>query len=326
MTDMDKWLTSSKPGLQIDQPGLLTTLQDWGRLGQLAQGITRGGPIDERAFLWGNKLLSNKPTAAQLEITLGDLTATALNAGFWVVCGAPVVVTKNHQPQPTWQVFPVAKGDTVTIAAPPRGLRSYLAVAGGIRAKQVLGSVATVMRDGLGGLQGDGQPLKRGDTLSVGEFAPQQVIAHRRPKHVLIPRISATSILELGVIPIAQHEQFSDTEIAKFFEQTFAVTAKQDRMGVRLHTEQPLNWSHGEIISEPLPIGAIQVPPDGQPIIMLNDCQTLGGYPKIGVLSWSARMALAQATAGTQIRFVRTELSDAQEEVKQAYRFFNLSV
>lgn len=326
MTDVDKWLTSSKPGLQIDQPGLLTTLQDWGRIGQLAQGITRGGPIDERAFLWGNKLLGNKPTAAQLEVTLGDLTVTALNAGFWVVCGAPVGVTKNDQPQPIWQVFPVAQGDTVTIVAPPRGLRSYLAVAGGIRAKPVLDSVATVMRDGLGGLGGDGQPLKRGDILNVGEFEQHQVIPHRRPKHLFIPRISATSTLELGVIAVAQQPQFDAPEVTRFFEQPFEVTPKQDRMGVRLNTNQPLNWSHGEIISEPLPIGAIQIPPDGQPIIMLNDCQTLGGYPKIGVLSWSARMALAQAKAGTQVRFVRVELSQAQEELKQAFRFFNLSV
>lgn len=101
------------PALRVEQPGLLTTLQDWGRFGYLSQGITRGGPIDERAFLWANKLLGNKATAAQLEITLGGLNVTALSASYWVVCGAPVQLSKNQQPIPTWQVFPVQAGDTV---------------------------------------------------------------------------------------------------------------------------------------------------------------------------------------------------------------------
>lgn len=312
--------------LRIEQPGLLTTLQDWGRIGHLSQGITRGGPIDERAFLWANKLLGNKATAAQLEVTLGGLSVTALSDSFWVVCGAPVQLTKNQRPLPTWEVFSVQAGDTVRIDAPERGLRSYLAVAGGFVATPSYGSVATVVRDGLGGLHGDGAPLRGGDELSAGEYNASGVVPYRRPQHHLVPRISSTSELRLPVIAAAQYERFEARARQQLVQQAMQVTAKQDRMGVRLHAPQPISWAQPQIISEPLPLGTIQIPPDGQPIVMLNDCQTLGGYPKIGVVSWSGRMALAQATAGTLLRFEITSLAQAQAEIKQAYRFFNLAL
>jgi len=312
--------------LRIEQPGLLTTLQDWGRFGHLSQGITRGGPIDERAFLWANKLLGNKATAAQLEVTLGGLSVTALSHSFWVVCGAPVQLTKNQQPIPTWEVFSVQAGDTVRIDAPERGLRSYLAVAGGFMATPSFGSVATVMRDGLGGLHGDGLPVRGGDELNAGAYNASGVVPYRRPQHQFVPRISSTPELCLPIIATAQYEQFEAQARQLLVQQTMQVTAKQDRMGVRLQASEPILWAQPQIISEPLPLGTIQIPPDGQPIIMLNDCQTLGGYPKIGVVSWSGRMALAQATAGTSLRFQLISLAQAQAEVKQAYRFFNLTL
>ncbi|GAB3293786.1 5-oxoprolinase subunit C family protein [Pseudidiomarina andamanensis] len=317
---------TSYPALRIDQPGLLTTLQDWGRFGHLSQGITRGGPIDERAFLWANKLLGNTATAAQLEVTLGGLSVTALKTSYWVVCGAPVTVTKSQQPIPTWEVFRVNAGERVRIDAPERGLRSYLAVAGGFTARPVFGSIATVTRDGLGGLHGDGKPLQSGDELHAGSFESAQVVPFRRPQHDLIPRVSSTTELRIPMIPMAQYAQFEQHAQQSLVQQNMQVTAKQDRMGIRLQANQPIAWTQPQIISEPLPLGAIQIPPDGQPIVMLNDCQTLGGYPKIGVVSWSGRMALAQATAGTALRFEITTLEQAQAEVKQAYRFFNLNL
>lgn len=317
---------TSHPALRIEQPGLLTTLQDWGRFGHLSQGVTRGGPIDERAFLWANKLLGNAATAAQLEVTLGGLRVTALTTSYWVVCGAPVNLTKNQQPIPTWEVFQVDAGDHVRIDAPERGLRSYLAVAGGFVATPTHGSVATVMRDGLGGLHGDGKSLQCGDELHAGTFDSRQVVPYRRPQHDLIPRISSTIELRIPIIPMAQYGQFEQQAQQRLVQQTMLVTATQDRMGVRLQADQPIAWTQPQIISEPLPLGAIQIPPDGQPIVMLNDCQTLGGYPKIGVVSWSGRMAVAQATAGTALRFEITSLEQAQTEIKQAYRFFNLNL
>ncbi|WP_404407502.1 biotin-dependent carboxyltransferase family protein [Pseudidiomarina marina] len=318
--------TKSYPALRIEQPGLLTTLQDWGRFGHLSQGITRGGPIDERAFLWANKLLGNAASAAQLEVTLGGLSVTALSTSYWVVCGAPVKLTKNQQPIATWEVFRVNAGDQVRIDAPERGLRSYLAVAGGFFATPTFGSVATVMRDGLGGLRGDGKPLQSGDELDAGYYELTQPVPYRRPQHDLIPRISSTTELRIPIVPMAQYAQFELQAQQSLVKQSLQVTAKQDRMGVRLQGNQPIAWTRPQIISEPLPLGAIQIPPDGQPIVMLNDCQTLGGYPKIGVVSWSGRMALAQATAGTALRFEITSLEQAQAEIKQAYRFFNLNL
>lgn len=314
--------SNQQPMLTIQQPGLLATVQDRGRFGYAAQGVSRGGAVDERALLWANKLLGNHANAAAIEVTLGGFKALVHTAGFAVVCGAPVTVRLNGVIQPTWQVFTVAAGDQLEIAPAARGLRSYLAVAGGFDVALTMGSVATVMRDGLGGLHGDGTPLQANDTLYVGQQQIYPPVINRRPKHELIPRISAQSILQLGMVPLAQFDEFAQQEQQRLLEQTYTVTARQDRMGVRLSGEQPLSWTKAQIISQPLPVGTIQIPPDGQPIIMLNDAQTLGGYPKIGVLTWSARMALAQATANTQIRFVKVTMAEAQAELRCAEVFF----
>lgn len=308
--------------LKIVQPGLLATVQDRGRFGHSAQGVSRGGALDERAFLWANKLLGNTPNAPAIEVTLGGFKATVLTPGFAVACGAPASVSRNGQPQPNWQVFATAAGDEIDILAPARGLRCYLAVAGGFDVPLTLDSAATVVRDGLGGLRGDGTPLQAGDELAKGCAAMYPAVVNRRPKHELIPRISAHSELQLAMVPVAQFGQFSADEQQRLFHQIYTVTAQQDRMGVRLQGEEGIYWPHQQIISEPLPVGAIQIPPDGQPIVMLNDAQSLGGYPKVGVLSWSARMALAQASAATKVRFVPLELSQAQDELRAAELFF----
>ena len=308
--------------LRIEQSGFLTTLQDWGRFGQLAHGVTRGGPIDERAFLWGNKLLGNHAEAAQLEITLGGAEFTALADGYWVVCGSASAVEHNAKTQPCWQVFKVVAGDHIRVHAPRHGLRSYLAVAGGLAGAKVYGSVATVIRDGLGGLQGNGLPLQAGDEINYSGASYPLPVAHRRPRPQYLTNYQETKALSLGVVLIGQYREFSASDRQAFFNQSFQVTAQQDRMGVRLQSAAPLNYQQAAMISEPLPIGAIQIPPDGQPIIMLNDCQTLGGYPKIGVLTWSARCQLGQARAGTEVHFEQQSLAAAQDELAEAYHFF----
>lgn len=314
--------STQQPILTIVQPGLLATVQDRGRFGHAAQGVSRGGAVDERALLWANKLLGNHANAAAIEVTLGGFKALVKSPSFAVVCGAPVTVRLNGVAQPTWQVFAIATGDQLEITPAVRGLRSYLAVAGGFDVPLVMGSVATVMRDGLGGLHGDGTPLQANDNVYVGQQQIYPPVLNRRPKHELVPRISTQTILQLGMVPLAHFDEFARQEQQRLVEQIYTVTARQDRMGVRLSGEQPLSWTKAQIISQPLPVGTIQIPPDGQPIIMLNDAQTLGGYPKIGVLTWSARMALAQATANTQVRLVPVTMAAAQAELRDAEVFF----
>lgn len=307
--------------LRIDQPGLLATLQDYGRYGQLAQGITHGGPMDERAFLWANRLLGNGFNAGQIEITLGQFKAQFLRDTLFVVTGAEFPLQLNGHAVKIWRVLQARAGDTLTVGVNDRGLRCYLAVAGGFAAKPVHDSIATVVRDGLGGLRQDGTPLQTGDTLSA--YAPRnKTLESRRPSSRL--NLSVPQQPLLSVVPAAQWAKFSRKAREQFVSQSYEVTAQQDRMGVRLKGLHPLAEIPQSMISEPLPLGSIQVPADGQPIAMMNDHQTLGGYPKIGVLTWTARCMLAQLPTGRKVQFRWQELDEAQRELRQVYRFFNI--
>lgn len=309
------------PVLRIQQPGLLATLQDYGRFGQMAQGITQGGPMDERAFLWANRLLGNSFNAAQIEVTLGQFKAQFCRDCLFAVTGAEFPLQLNGRPVKTWRVLQARAGETLTIGVNERGLRCYLAVAGGFAAKTVYGSVATVTRDGLGGLRQDGTPLLQGDEL--GARTPQQkTLESRRPSSKLNLTLPQQPLL--SVVPTAQWQKFSRDAREQLVQQRYEVTPQQDRMGVRLKGEQGLSDIPQSMISEPLPLGSIQVPADGQPIVMMNDHQTLGGYPKIGVLTWTARSVLAQLPAGRKVQFRWLELDEAQRELRQVYRFFNI--
>ncbi|MFC0445082.1 biotin-dependent carboxyltransferase family protein [Pseudidiomarina halophila] len=307
--------------LKIQQPGLLATLQDLGRFGYQAQGITEGGPMDERAFLWGNRLLGNSYNAAQIEITLGQFKATFTRATLFVVTGAEFPLMLNGKGIKSWRVTQAQAGDTLAIGTNESGLRCYLAVSGGFAAKPVFGSVATVVRDELGGLHQQGQPLRSGDVLNAGNGGGQ-TLESRRPSSSVVTAVPARPVLPL--IPAAQVQLFSKAARELLVKQTYRVTEKQDRMGVRLQGQQPLPDVPASMISEPLPIGSVQVPADGQPIVMMNDHQTLGGYPKIGVLSWTARSILAQLPAGRKFQFRWLELAEAQRELRQVWRFFNI--
>lgn len=310
-------------GLRVIEPGMLALVQDFGRFGWLAQGYSRGGPVDEHAFLWANRLLGNHFNAAQIEITLGGFSATAQVAMKVAVTGADVPVSINDNPVPNWQVVVLNKGDKLSLGYARSGLRAYLAVAGGWQVKAVKGSCATVRREQIGGLTGKGQALVGGDILTPApDNNPSQAVTGQRVKPDFIPDYSSKLVLD--VMPAAQFQQFSASAREVFFSETYQVTDKADRMGVRIQGPE-VPWQGAGLVSEPLPIGAIQVPTDGQPIIMLNDRQTLGGYPKLGVLGWSAKNRLAQATPGSKIQFKEAEAKPLQEQLKQVYRFFSVA-
>lgn len=152
-------------GLQVNEPGMLALVQDFGRFGWLAQGYSRGGPVDEHAFLWANKLLGNHFNAAQIEITLGGFSASIESAMQVAITGADVPLSVNGTTVASWQVLSLQAGDTLTIGYARSGLRAYLAVAGGWQVAPVKGSCATVRREQIGGLNGQGQALAAGDAL-----------------------------------------------------------------------------------------------------------------------------------------------------------------
>lgn len=299
--------------LTIQKPGPLSTLQDAGRFGVRRLGVTQGGPVDLHAWAWANWLLGNPWGSPALEITLGGLTLIAEQPCTLALCGADMQAQRNEQPLPNWQAFGLNAGDTLTLNMAHLGVRAYLAVVGGFIAEKVLGSTACVVRDGLGGHLGDGSPLTAGDRLS---FAPTtRPTSNRHLPAGAIPDYGAEP--RLALIPGAQFRFFDDHSLIDAFQQPWRVDPRSDRMGIRLQGSV-LHCNMDSMISEGLALGAVQVPPDGHPIVLLNDRQTIGGYPHLGTLTPLACARLAQCRPGQPLWLTTTTASEA----RQQYRTF----
>ena len=301
--------------LTITRPGPLSTLQDAGRFGVRHLGITQGGPADVQAWAWANWLLANHWGSPALEITLGGLSLTAEQHCRLALCGADMQAHRNGEPLANGQAFTLAAGDILTLGMARSGVRAYLAVVGGFIAQPILGSTACVMRDQLGGHLGDGSKLAAGDTLVFSPALSEKNIPDRHlPAHAL-PDYGAEPTLAL--IPGAQCRFFDDHSLINAFSQPWRVDPRSDRMGIRLQGPM-LHCNIDNLISEGLALGAVQVPPDGQPIVLLNDRQTIGGYPRLGTLTPLACARLAQCQPGQSLSLTTTTAAQAQAE----YRHF----
>lgn len=299
--------------LTVITPGPLSTLQDAGRFGVRHLGISQGGPADVNAWAWANWLLGNAWGSPALEITLGGLSLVAEQACTLALCGADLQAVRNGQPQPNGRVFTLAAGDQLTLGMARSGVRSYLAVAGGFLAEPVLGSTACVTRDKLGGHKGDGSKLAAGDTLAFSRSALAHTTQQRRlPAHAL-PDYQAEPVLAL--IPGAQFRWFDDSSLIAAFNQPWRLDPRSDRMGIRLQGPM-LHCNMGSLVSEGLTLGAVQVPPNGQPIVLLNDRQTIGGYPRLGTLTPLACARLAQCQPQQLLRLCTCTATQAQEQYR----------
>lgn len=294
--------------LLVERSGALATLQDGGRFGVRHLGATQGGALDWIAQGWANWLLGNSPSAATVEITLGNFVVLA-EADVWLaLCGADLGASLDGESLLPGRGFLLRAGQRLTFRQPVRGARAYLAAPGGFAAPRVLGSCASVRREGLGGLHGDGVPLQAGNrlhpngsaTLAAERCLPDQYRLQKTATTVLLPVV-------LG----AQSAEFSGRSLFDAFNSEWQVDARADRMGVRLLGPK-LQGADRSMISEGIPLGAIQVPPDGQPIVLLNDRQTIGGYPRLGALTPEAVARLAQCLPGEQVRMVPIGLEAAQ--------------
>lgn len=291
---------------EVIDPGPLTLIQDAGRVGYQHLGVGTGGPMDEHAFDWANWLLGNARGAAALEITYGMVTLEAKADMSVALTGADLGASLNGRPLQPWQTHGLRCGDRLAFAAPVSGLRAYIALPGGIKAPPRLGSVATVTREKLGGPDGNGRRLQKGDRLEPCADGPA---AQRTFPHWA--RLDYADPLRLGVIPGYQYERFSAVERMKFFSGTYQVSTNIDRMGYRLQGE-PINSGSSGIISEGIALGAVQIPADGQPIILLRDRQTIGGYPKIGCVFSLDLARLAQRKSGDRVEFTLLDLAEAE--------------
>ncbi|WP_165669681.1 biotin-dependent carboxyltransferase family protein [Metapseudomonas otitidis] len=296
--------------LLIERCGALATLQDSGRFGVRHLGVTQGGSADWYSHYWANWLLGNELAAPVIEIVLGNFALLAQQDGCLALAGADLGASLDGEPLMPWRSFCIAKGQRLRFAQPRQGVRAYLAASGGFAVETVLGSCATVAREGLGGLRGDGRPLSPGDTLHW-RAAPA---CRRSMPSVRIPSLDGTP--RLDVVLGAQIGDFSGQSLFDAFNHEWQVDARADRMGVRL-TGPALVGAHQAMVSEGVPLGAIQVPSDGQPIILLNDRQTIGGYPRLGALTPLAVARLAQCLPGSQVRLRPIALYEAQGQQRQ---------
>lgn len=291
---------------EVVEAGMLALIQDAGRYGYQHMGITTGGPMDEFAFLWANRLLNNDLNAPQVEITFGRFRLLAHQDTCIAITGGDLAARINDKAIGPWRTYRFHKGDRLEFSAPVSGFRAYLAVSGGFKAPMTLGSCATVPREGLGGLDGKGAKLARGDRLEFGTkplfieaFVPEPEIPDYR------------SHLHLGLIPGDQYGSFAAVQRMTFLSREYEISQSIDRMGYRLKGD-PIRSDLDAMVSEGVAYGAIQVPKDGQPIVLMKDRQTIGGYPKIGCLSALDAGLLAQRGPGAPVSFYLSDVAEAE--------------
>ena len=315
-------------GLEVVNPGFLSLIQDLGRHGSAYLGLSPGGPIDLHAFCWGNKLLGNSANAAAIEITLGQDSFKATKDTLLALTGAEMQATVDDQPQPNWHTFVLKKGQVLSLGIAHSGLRAYVSVAGGIKVPLVFNSAATVCRNQLGGLAeannefGLGNKLRQADQLPVNDLAltGSPLIHHGVPVRY-VPTYPAE--ITICLIESYQCDAFNDQQKALFYQSQYQVTPHSDRMGIRLAGPSISSELSG-IVSEGIALGSVQIPPDGQPIILLNDRQTLGGYPKLGCIARRDLSKIAQARPGTIVRFQPANLQQQTKKWCEFMRFFKL--
>ncbi|WP_445179392.1 biotin-dependent carboxyltransferase family protein [Pseudomonas sp. McL0111] len=303
--------------LTIEASTPLCLLQDAGRFGVRHLGVTQGGAADWRSMAWANWLLGNGLDVPVIEITLGGFSLIAEEDCLLALAGADLGTQIDGQALAPWRSFKLRKGQTLKFTQPLLGARAYVAAPGGFAAPKVLGSSATVVREELGGLDGRGFPLAKGEVLSyLGEsLLVREVPLEQRPDL----RQNAPLDLVLG----AQIGQFSGQSLFDVFNSAWTLDSRADRMGIRL-LGKVLQYQGQPMISEGIPLGAVQVPPDGQPIVLLNDRQTIGGYPRLGALTPLALARLAQCLPGAQVR-LRPVVQDVahREHIDYLQRFKN---
>lgn len=303
----------SEAAVWVRRPGLLTTVQDLGRPGCQADGVSVSGAADPVAHRIGNALVGNDPGAAALEITLLGPELEFTRPLLVALTGADLGARLQGRPLPRWLVAPVAPGDRLEFTGPVSGCRAYLAVAGGFDIAPVLGSRST---DTLGAL--GGQVLQAGAGLAVGP-APAGAAAGRR----LLPSWQPVypAAIRVRAVPGPQAEAFTPAALAAFWQTAYTVTARSDRVGCRLAGPPLGHRRRADVISEGVAPGSVQVPADGQPIVMLADRQTMGGYAKIATVITPDLGRVAQLPPGGRLSFQSVTVDAARVALAEHRRW-----
>jgi biotin-dependent carboxylase-like uncharacterized protein len=279
--------------LTVESVGMLAVLEDRGRCGLAHLGVGRSGAADRASYDLANRLVGNRPDAACIEATLGRLVFRVDATVLVAVTGAPVAIHCGDGDQWVNTAFAAHAGDTVTLGVPTAGLRSYVALRGGLAGERVLGSFSwdTMARLGT-------PPLRAGDVLGTGDAAGAWPAADCAPVAAM-----DGSALELPLLLGPRDDWFTDEALGRLATEQFTVSSDADRVGIRLDGPELPRLRTGELASEGVVLGALQIPTRGRPTLFLADAPVTGGYPVIGVVPRSGVDRAAQAVPGTRVGF-----------------------
>ena len=299
--------------IEIADAGPQTTVQDLGRFGQLRNGIPPAGALDRVSFVLANRLVGNDDGAAGLECTLLGPKFQVDEACAVAVTGAEAAIRINGADAPGWTTLLLKAGDSVKVGAARSGVRLYIAFSGGIDVPPVLGSRSTYLRGELGGFAG--RAVRKGDRVQLCSAAPP------RPWHIdpgARPVYDDTALIRVVLGP--QAGCFTDNGIRAFLDGPYRLLPQSDRMGARLHGER-IEHTHGhDIISDGIALGSVQVPGDGQPIVLLVDRQSTGGYAKLATVCSFDIGRIGQLRPGQSLRFQAIEVGEAHQLLRDADR------
>jgi len=304
--------------LKILESGLLTTVQDLGRYGYQRYGIAVGGVMDAFSAKVANRLVGNKAEDAVLETTLKGVDIAFVADCVFAVTGGKCACSLNGKPLSLWRAYRARTGDVLKMGICQEGVRNYLAFSGGIDVPLVLNSRSTNLRANFGGFQG--RDIKMHDVLRVfPRYLPD--IPLLKFKDELSPVYPKE--VRIRVILGQQSDYFTEKGVKTFFADAYKITPDTDRIGMRLLGKKVAHKETADIISDGITFGAIQIIGNGQPVVLMADRQTTGGYTKIGNVITADLHMLAQALQGTKVRFVRVTVEEALEALGEFDRLIS---
>ena len=302
------------PALEVLEPGLLTTVQDKGRYGYQRSGVPVSGALDVFALRVANILAGNDDGDAALEVTVIGPVVRFLSDTWIAIAGADLSAELDGSPIPTWEGVNVSTGSVLRFHGARDGMRSYLAVAGGIDVPIVMGSSSTYLTGSFGGFEG--RALRAGDILQTKGSEPRAKFAKRvLPDHLEAPTYGHAHRIRVVLGP--QQDAFTPGGVAVFLNSRYSVSLESDRTGYRLEGPTIEHKSGPDIVSDGSPLGAVQVPGDGLPIILLADRGTTGGYAKIATVIGPDIGTLAQAMPGDTLTFQSVTVEEAHAILRQ---------
>jgi KipI family sensor histidine kinase inhibitor len=314
-----KNLDLGEPTIEVLDGGLLTTVQDLGRVGYQRYGVPVAGAADTASLRAANFLVGNEPGAAALECTAMGPSLRFLRTTIVAICGANLGPVLERGDRGPWEIPPeisflARAGNVLRFAGRQAGYRCYLSVAGGLGVPEVLGSRSTYLTSALGGLRG--RALERGDILKA---LPSE--SHPSPgRRWGGDSMTASSETVVRVVFGLQEDYFYKKAKETLTSSEYTVAASSDRMGCRLDGPSLRHKKAREIVTDGMVLGAVQVPPDGKPIVMLADRATAGGYPKLGTVIGADIRRLAQLMPGERLRFEAVDLAQATEVLRAVRR------